>query len=80
MFDSVYDLVISNSYKIKGKIESIELYQDENIINNQYINDIDYNYLSQIEIYTNMPHFPNNINIWKIYYSFIRLYYFQLSL
>jgi hypothetical protein len=68
MCNSVYDLLISNSFKVRGNIEEIRLYSGDNnkIIDLELINNIDYNYLSQIDIYTNLPHFPNNINLWKL--------------
>ena len=73
MCNSVYDLLISNSFKIRGNIEEIQLYMEDNnqTIDLELINNIDYNYLSQIDIYTNLPHFPNNINLWKLEMSLV---------
>ena len=66
--NSAYDLVISNSFEIRGNIEDIQLYMEDNqqSIDLELINNIDYNYLSQVDIYTCNPHFPDNIHLWKL--------------
>lgn len=63
--NSINDLVISNSFKIIGNIEKIQLYTNE-IINLDVLNNIVYKDLSKLNIYTEMPHYPNNKNIWKL--------------
>lgn len=67
MADCVYDLVLSNCINITGNIENILMIRDDdNNINVDNLSNINYKNVDKMSIYTCMPHFPNNINLWSI--------------
>lgn len=68
MADCVYDLVLSNCINITGNIENILMIRDDdnNNINVDNLSNINYKNVETMSIYTCMPHFPNNINLWSI--------------